>query len=118
MPIYKMKGSKDGKQKYRVKINYIDNLSNNRQTERVVYGSAETKDLERRMQYELKKQTPTARMTVQTLYNEYIKSSANELSETSLDKNKKTLSSYVLEYLGGYSLKKLTSPVIKIGRIK
>ncbi len=113
MPIYKMKGSKDGKQKYRVRINYIDNLGNNRQTERVAYGSAEAKDLERRMQYELKEQTPTTRMTVQSLYDEYIKSSANELRETSLDKNKKTLSSYVLKYLGGYSLKKLTSPVIQ-----
>ena len=26
MPIYKMKGSKDGRQKYRVRVNYIDSL--------------------------------------------------------------------------------------------
>ncbi len=28
MPIYKMKGSKDGKQKYRVRVNYIDKFIN------------------------------------------------------------------------------------------
>ena len=108
-----MKGSKDGKQKYRVRINYIDNLGNNRQTDRVAYGMSEAKDLERRMQYEIKEQTPAARMTVKALYDEYISSAKNELRETSLSKNKKILSTYVLEYLGGVSLKKLTAPVMQ-----
>lgn len=44
MPIYKMKGSKDGRQKYRVRVNYIDNLGKNRQIDRVAYGSAEAKE--------------------------------------------------------------------------
>ena len=113
MPIYKMNGSKDGKQKYRVRVNYIDNLGKNRQIDRVAYGNAEAKDLERKLQYELKEQTPTARMTVQTLYDEYIKSSANELRETSLALNKKTLTTYVLSILGNCSLKKLTAPVMQ-----
>ena len=99
MPIYKMKGSKDGRQKYRVRVNYIDNLGKNRQIDRVAYGSAEAKDLERKLQYELKEQTPTARMTVQSLYDEYIKSSASELRETSLALNKKNLTTYVLNIL-------------------
>ena len=108
-----MKGSKDGKQRYRVRINYIDNLGNNRQTDRVAYGMSEAKDLERRMQYEIKEQTPAARMTIKTLYDEYISSAKNELRETSLSKNKKILSTYVLEYLGDVSLKKLTAPVMQ-----
>lgn len=113
MPIYKMKGSKDGRQKYRVRVNYIDNLGKNRQIDRVAYGSAEAKDLERKLQYELKEQTPTARMTVQSLYDEYIKSSASELRETSLALNKKNLTTYVLNILGNFSLKKLTAPVMQ-----
>ena len=59
MPIYKMQGSKNGKQKYRVRVNYTDNLGKNRQIDRVTYGSSEAKDLERRLQYELKEQAPT-----------------------------------------------------------
>ena len=113
MPIYKMSGSKDGRQKYRVRINYIDNLGNNRQIDRVAYGNAEAKDLERRLQYELKEQTPTARMTVETLYNEYTKSITNELRESSLEKNNKTLKTYVLDFMGDVSLKKLTPPVMQ-----
>lgn len=113
MPIYKMKGSKDGRQKYRVRVNYIDNLGKNRQIDRVAYGSTEAKDLERKLQYELKEQTPTARMTVQSLYDEYIKSSASELRETSLALNKKNLTTYVLNILGNFSLKKLTAPVMQ-----
>ena len=35
MPIYKMKGSKDGKGKYRVRINYQDALGKYRQIDRV-----------------------------------------------------------------------------------
>ena len=34
MPIYKMDGSKDGKQKYRVRINYTDVFGKARQTEK------------------------------------------------------------------------------------
>ena len=38
MPIYKMKGKKDGKQKYRVRVNYIDNFNVAKQIDRVAYG--------------------------------------------------------------------------------
>ena len=47
MPIYKMKGTKNGLQKYRVRVNYTDSTGQPRQTERVVYGSQEAKDLEK-----------------------------------------------------------------------
>lgn len=113
MPIYKMKGSKDGRQKYRVRVNYIDNLGKNRQLDRVAYGNAEAKELERKLLYEIKEQTPPARMTVKMLYDEYINSSAGELRETSLEKNKKTLTTYVVNLLGDASLKKLTAPVMQ-----
>ena len=49
MPIYKMKGKKDGKQKYRVRINYIDSYGKARQIERVTYGNEEAKQLEREL---------------------------------------------------------------------
>ena len=46
MPIYKMDGKKDGKQKYRVRINYLDNLGNAKQIDRVAYGADAAKQLE------------------------------------------------------------------------
>ena len=46
MPIYKMDGKKDGKQKYRVRINYVDTTGKSRQIDRVAYGKEEAKDLE------------------------------------------------------------------------
>lgn len=49
MPIYKMKGKKEGKQKYRVRINYIDSLGNAKQMDRVAYGLDEAKQLEREL---------------------------------------------------------------------
>lgn len=40
MPIYKMEGKKNGKQKYRVRINYVDSFGAKKQTDTVVYGFA------------------------------------------------------------------------------
>lgn len=113
MPISKASGSKDGKQKYRVRVNYIDALGNYRQVERTAYGAAEAKDLEMRIQHEIKKEPPTARMSVQALYDEYVKPAENELRETSFEKNKQTLRDHVLPYLGSTSLKKLTAPALQ-----
>ncbi len=113
MPIYKMEGSKNGKQKYRVRINYIDNFGKSRQIDRVAYGLSEAKELERILALELKEKPPTARMTVQQLYNEYIKAIAPELRETTLDVNKRILQTFVLDFVGSVSLDKLTAPVLQ-----
>ncbi len=113
MPIYKMEGSKNGKQKYRVRINYIDNFGKNRQVDRVAYGNAEAKELERTLALELKEKPLTARMTLQQLYDEYIKAITPELRETSLNKNKYILQTYVIEYIGNIALNKLNAPVLQ-----
>lgn len=113
MPVYKMKGSKNGKQKYRVRINCIDNFGKNRQIDRVAYGLSEAKELERILEAELKEKAPTARMTVQQLYDEYIKAIAPEIRETTFDKNKRVLKAYVLDLVGDTSLDKLTAPVLQ-----
>lgn len=113
MPIYKMEGSKNGKQKYRVRINYVDNFGKNRQLERVVYGSSEAKELERELEIEIKQKKPAARMTVQNLYDEYVKALKCEIRESSLKKSMTTLENHVLSYLGGTPLDKLTAPVLQ-----
>lgn len=107
MPIYavekpdkngKMKKiTKDGKQKYLVRVNYADQFGKAKQLTRVAYGSEEAKQLERELEYELKKQAPTARVTLQKLFDEYTQSKKNEVRATSLDKTERILKRYVLE---------------------
>lgn len=113
MPIYKMNGTKNGKQKYRVRINYVDNLGRNKQTERVAYGMAEAKELEMRMQYEIKEQPATSGITLQQLYDEYVKALTPEVRESTITGNKRVFECYVLETLGQTHVKKLTAPVLQ-----
>lgn len=113
MPIYKMEGKKDGKQKYRVRINYIDNLGKPRQIERVAYGSEEAKQLERELNFQIKQEKPSAKLTVQTLYDEYIKAKRFEVRESTLDKTQAVLGHHVLPPLGDTKIDKLNVPVLQ-----
>lgn len=113
MPIYKMDGKKNGKQKYRVRINYTDSLGNSKQMDRVAYGSEEAKQLERELNYQLKQEAPTANMTVKDLYDEYIAAKKHEVRETTLDTNERNLKKYVVEPLGKYKLAKLNVAVLQ-----
>ena len=113
MPIYKMNGTKNGKQKYRVRINYVDNLGRNKQTERVAYGMAEAKELEMRMQYEVKEQPITNRITLQQLFSEYTKALAPEVREATIAGHKQIFKQYVLNTLGEKQVKKLTAPILQ-----
>lgn len=113
MPIYKMNGTKNGKQKYRVRINYVDNFGKNKQTERVAYGMAEAKELEMRMQYEIKEKPVTSGITLKQMYDEYLVAIGPEVRETTLTGNKKIFERFVLNSLGQTQVKKLTAPIIQ-----
>lgn len=108
-----MKGSKDGKQKYRVRINYIDNEGKSRQIDRVAYGSAEAKEAERLLQYQIKQSAPESKITLHKLYDEYIKASSSRIRETSLDKAKSNLEKHVIDSLGEIKLDKLRPAVLQ-----
>ncbi len=113
MPIYKMEGKKNGQQKYRVRINFVDQQGKNRQLERVVYGSAEAKALEASMQREyMALRHGSTHMTVQALFDEYIAAKKYEVRETTLDKSKRILSHHVLPQLGSTRVDRLTAPIL------
>ena len=112
MPIYKMEGKKDGLQRYRVRINYTDNTGKNRQLERVAYGREAAKDLETSLMREIKSE-PCERITVSELYERYISSKEGEVKETTTDKTKKLLQTFVLPTLGEYKLGKLSMDVLQ-----
>lgn len=117
MPIYpvekadktgkKKKVTKDGKQKYIVRINYADQFGKAKQLSRVAYGAEEAKQLERELEAELKKQKPTARLTLRKLFDEYMLSKKNEVRATTLNNSRKLLQRYVIDAHGDDSLSKL-----------
>lgn len=112
MPIYKMDGKKDGLQKYRVRINYTDREGKSRQFDRVAYGKEEAKELERRLHLDLQEET-TKKITLQQLYDEYIKAKKYEIRETTLVKIEDMLLSYVMPKLADCKLGKLNASILQ-----
>lgn len=114
MPIYKMKGkNKQGLQKYRVCVNYTDAEGKGRSLNRVAYGKENAKELERKLDDEVKSGAFKGVTTVQQLYDEYIRVKQYEVRETTLEKSKQMLSGYVLPVLKNYRLKKITMKVLQ-----
>ena len=114
MPIYKTeKKSKDGRQQYRVCVNYTDSRGAYRQKTKLVYGSNEAKMTEMALQNEVRTKDTVQRLTVQQLFEEYIRHKKNEVRTTTLEKSKSILEREVLPKLGGTSLEKLNLPVLQ-----
>lgn len=113
MPIYKMEGKKNNKQKYRVRINYIDSFGNAKQTDRVVYGLDEAKELERQLQADKHEVVSGGNMTLEELFNEYIMAKKSETRESSLDTSSRMITKHIIPLLGKYKLKKLTLPILQ-----
>lgn len=113
MPIYKMNGSKGGKQKYRVRVNYQDMNGINRQTDRVVYGRSEAVEFEREFAQTIKNESPSCRMTVKDLYKEYYAKKQAELREQSLRGIKTYIENHVIPSLGNVKLSKLNKPLLQ-----
>ena len=85
MPFYKMNGKRDGKQKYRVRINYLDSTGKPRQIDRVTYGLEEAKLLELQLAKDIKDEAPAKRMTLQQLFDEFVKVRKGSVREVTLD---------------------------------
>jgi integrase len=91
-----MEGKKNGQQKYRVRINYKDAYGNDKQIDRVVYGSENAKDLESNLKRDIKETPPESKITVQNLYDEYFKYKQYEIRETTLQKSKQIIKNHIL----------------------
>lgn len=113
MPIYKMDGKKDGKQKYRVRINYTDSLGNAKQIDRIAYGSTEAKLLEQELTRQIKHETPAQRLTVNALYIKYLEAKKAEVRETTFVKSQTAIEHHILPYLADVKIEKLTAPVLQ-----
>lgn len=110
MPIYKSKNKKDGKQGYRVVVNYTDYNGEYKTVERIAYGSAEAKEKEAELahEYSIKKAPSVKRLTVQELSEEYLRAKKSETRASTHEKNIDILSHHILPHFGGQRVDKLT----------
>ena len=114
MPINKVEGEKkDGLQKYRVRVNYIDRFGKYRQAERTAYGIDEAKRIEMELTNSSKGRGQSKSMTVQALYDEYIAAKKHEVRETTLDKAERILQTHILPELKDVKLKNLSAHVLQ-----
>lgn len=87
MPIYKLEGSKDGRQRYRVRINITAPDGSYKQIERITYGKAEAKDLEQSLLRELRNSGSGNRhMTVSSLFEDTLMLESVKSSKARLKK--------------------------------
>lgn len=112
MPITSTKKKKDGLILYRVRVNYTDINGEYKQIERSVYGKAEAQEMEKQLMQEIQ-QPESKRMTVQSLFEEYIDEQRTQIRETSLDKTVRNLQLSVLSDLGKLSLDKITAQTVR-----
>ena len=94
MPIYKTGRIKDGKAQYRVFVNKTDANGKVKRSTKCVYGLAEAKRLESEMSNDVL--TTAENITLQQLYDEYIKVKECEVRQSSLQKTKSILSNHIL----------------------
>lgn len=113
MPITKAQGKKDGQQKYRVRVNYIDKDGNYKQIERTAYGLAEAKHLELQLISDAKNSETGGNMTVEQLAKEYLKAKKHTVRETSYAKIEGNLDRYILPHIKSIRIDKLTAPILQ-----
>ena len=109
MPIYKQNKKKDGKQQYRVIVNYTDRTGQYRQKTKTIYGAAEAADLERRMQLQISQTVPDASITLNELFTEYTEAKRHDVRESTLDKSIRILKCHVLPHIGEVKLQDLNA---------
>ena len=109
MPIYKMDGKKDNKQKYRVFVNYVDGAGKYQKKSKIVYGMDEAKECERLLSSQIKEDRPIAKMTVQNFLDEYIANKKHEVRQSSLEKSQRILKNHIVPHLGTLKLEALNA---------
>ena len=113
MPITKIDGKKkNGKQGYRVRINFTDAYGKARQVERTVYGIEEAKETEWQLNLSCKAATPSA-ITLEMLSFRYFAAQKHEVRESTLSKNRCIFETHILPLLGENRIDKLNVKVLE-----
>lgn len=114
MSIYKAKGKKDGKQKYRVCVSYIDRMGKKRQLSRTVAGMAEANATEAKLKAEVRQNTSlVCNLTLQELCDDYLEEKKYRVRESTYEKTKRNLDFYVISRIGNIKVKNLNLPLMQ-----
>ncbi len=113
MPYYEIDNTKDGKQGYRVRINFTDTNGKSRTKAKIVYGLIEAKAEEQRMLASLNEIKNSSPKTIQNLYDEYITNKKYEVRETTLAKTISILNNHVLPTMNNIKLDKLNTALLQ-----
>lgn len=113
MPITKIEGKKkNGKQGYRVRVNYTDAFGHARQIERTAYGAEEAKETERRLSLQTKEVNPSS-LLLSDLSARYFAAQKHEVRESTYAKNLGVFRTHVEPYLGAVRIDKLTVDILE-----
>ena len=113
MPITKIDGKKkNGKQGYRVRVNYTDAYGKARQIERTAYGSEEAKEMEQQLRLQTKEVNSSA-ITLDALAERYYSNRKNEIRESSLANAKGIFRREISSYLGKFRIDKLSVQILE-----
>ena len=113
MPITKIDGKKkNGKQGYRVRVNFTDAYGKARQVERTVYGIEDAKEAEWQLNLSCKEATPSA-ITLEMLSFRYFAAQKHEVRESTLSKNRCIFETHILPLLGENRIDKLNVKVLE-----
>ena len=114
MPIYKIDKKKNGKQQYRVVVNYTNSNGEYKQISQRVYGKSEAKNAEAALERRVQDKDFSRRITIRHLYEEYIAAKIHEVRTSTLNKTKSILNNHVLNTdLADKRIDRLTVPVLQ-----
>jgi integrase len=102
-----------------VRINYVADSGKKKQLTRSVYGLDVAKDLECRLEHEIKvrHEMPVRKMTLGQLYDEYISVKSYEVRESTLYRSKKIFRVYIIPVLGDTRIHRLSANVLQDWKI-
>lgn len=113
MPIYKTNRRKDGKQQYRVKVNYTDREGKHRQVERTTYGYDVARDLEHQLKIQYRKNMDElGQLTFVEFFSEYINYKKHDIRETTIEKKKEIVQNHIIPYFGDVIMTEISATMV------
>ncbi|MCL2546294.1 MAG: site-specific integrase [Oscillospiraceae bacterium] len=115
MSIKKITGkSKDGLQKYHVRVNFMCNRTGKyKQFTKIAYGLENAKELEIQLQKQKNEHDIDSKMTIQQLFDEYMAKKRFEIRESTWDTHKRQYENHVQSILGNIRISKLTTQILQ-----
>lgn len=108
MPIYKTNRRKDGKQQYRVVVNYTTGDGQHKRKEQSCIGYEAAQQLEKTMQQKYSRQSSLGELSFEDFFEVYQKIKQNDNRETSNNKCREIVERHIVPYIGRYPIMSIT----------